>query len=243
MDSPGPAARAPGPRADEAPAPLRTRAEALRARVLFAAAECFNARGVGKVRMGEVAEAAGVSRALLYKYFGDKGGLLAALNDTVIEDYRALMSRLFAPGRPVAPALRRWLSEALGNERRLAFLHVLMSDEARRQLLAAPRGIRRVYAETRRLLAAALRRGVESGELRPDLDVERTALALQVLHRGLVREWGDAGIGLFGAELRSPEQVSATVGAVVDGLVRKAAAVPAAPRPGRRSPRRRTRRS
>lgn len=47
-------------------------------RILDAAADLFVERGVGAVGMGEVAEAAGCSRATLYRYFADRNELHVA---------------------------------------------------------------------------------------------------------------------------------------------------------------------
>jgi AcrR family transcriptional regulator len=53
----------------------RTAAEG---RILDAAGDLFAARGVGAVAMGEIAAAAGCSRATLYRYFPDRPALLLA---------------------------------------------------------------------------------------------------------------------------------------------------------------------
>jgi len=50
-----------------------------KAQIIDAAEEVFHGRDPGEVTFEEVAEAAGVSRALVYNYFGDRGGLLAAV--------------------------------------------------------------------------------------------------------------------------------------------------------------------
>lgn len=50
-----------------------------RAQIIDAAEQVFHGRDPGEVTFEEVAEAAGVSRALVYNYFGDRGGLLAAV--------------------------------------------------------------------------------------------------------------------------------------------------------------------
>ncbi len=61
----------------------RERADAARNRrkVLAAAGELFAARGVAAVSMDDVAAAAGVGKGTLYRRFGDKSGLAAALLD------------------------------------------------------------------------------------------------------------------------------------------------------------------
>jgi AcrR family transcriptional regulator len=50
-----------------------------RAQLIQAAAGAFRGRDPSHVSFEEVAEAAGVSRSLVYAYFGDRGGLIAAV--------------------------------------------------------------------------------------------------------------------------------------------------------------------
>jgi AcrR family transcriptional regulator len=61
----------------------KERADAARNRrkVLAAAGELFAARGVAGVSMDDVAAAAGVGKGTLYRRFGDKSGMAAALLD------------------------------------------------------------------------------------------------------------------------------------------------------------------
>jgi AcrR family transcriptional regulator len=62
-----------------APSRRRLEPERRRAEIVEAAAAVFRDRDPGTVRFEEVAVAAGVSRSLVYAYFGDRGGLLAAV--------------------------------------------------------------------------------------------------------------------------------------------------------------------
>jgi AcrR family transcriptional regulator len=50
-----------------------------RTQIIEAAAHLFATRDPAEVPFEEIADAAGVSRALVYNYFGDRGGLLAAV--------------------------------------------------------------------------------------------------------------------------------------------------------------------
>jgi AcrR family transcriptional regulator len=61
--------------------PARERADAARnrAKALAAAERLFAARGVAAVSMDDIAAAAGVGKGTLYRRFGDKSGLAAAL--------------------------------------------------------------------------------------------------------------------------------------------------------------------
>lgn len=85
--------------AGEAP---RERADAARNRrkVLAAAGELFAARGVAAVSMDDVAAAAGVGKGTLYRRFGDKSGLAAALLD---ERESRLQQELLSGPPPLGP--------------------------------------------------------------------------------------------------------------------------------------------
>jgi AcrR family transcriptional regulator len=87
----------------------KERADAVRNRrkVLAAAGELFAARGVAGVSMDDVAAAAGVGKGTLYRRFGDKSGLAAALLD---ERETQLQRQLLSgppPLGPGAPAVER----------------------------------------------------------------------------------------------------------------------------------------
>lgn len=92
------------------------------ARILDAAARLFAERGVNAVGMGEVARAAGCSRATLYRYFADRrelhrafvhrearriGALVAAETDDVAEAVLGALRHVRA-----APELLAWFGAA-----------------------------------------------------------------------------------------------------------------------------------
>jgi AcrR family transcriptional regulator len=128
------AARAPERAASRA-APLagaRTeRADAARnrARILDAARSLFAERGVRAVTLEEVARAAGVGKATLFRRFGDRGALFLALLD---EHERELQDAILRGEPPLGPG-------ASARERLLAFLAALLrlSLEHRELLLAS----------------------------------------------------------------------------------------------------------
>jgi len=65
-----------------------------RAQIVVAAAEVFRGRDPGDVRFDEVAHAAGVSRSLVYAYFGDRGELIAAVYLHTLSDLDAELTTL-----------------------------------------------------------------------------------------------------------------------------------------------------
>jgi AcrR family transcriptional regulator len=68
--------------------------EERRAQIVAAAAEVFRGRDPATVRFDEVAHAAGVSRSLVYAYFGDRGELIAAVHLHTLSDLDTELSAL-----------------------------------------------------------------------------------------------------------------------------------------------------
>jgi AcrR family transcriptional regulator len=104
-----------------APADLRRRLEPAerRAQIVAAAADVFRDRDPASVRFEEVAHAAGVSRSLVYAYFGDRGELIAAVYLHSLADLDAGLSALLRDG-PVdesglAVVVRQYLELAADN--------------------------------------------------------------------------------------------------------------------------------
>jgi AcrR family transcriptional regulator len=81
MDEASAAQRAELPLLPAGPAAERADAARNRARALAAAERLFAARGVAAVSMDDIAASAGVGKGTLYRRFGDKSGLAAALLD------------------------------------------------------------------------------------------------------------------------------------------------------------------
>jgi AcrR family transcriptional regulator len=87
--------------------PERADAARNRRKVLLAAADLFARRGVVAVVMDEVAAAAGVGKGTLYRRFGDKSGLAAALLDERESGLQEAMLTGAPPLGPGAPPAER----------------------------------------------------------------------------------------------------------------------------------------
>ena len=109
--------------------PERADAARNRARILEAARSLFAERGVREVSLEEVARAAGVGKATLFRRFGDRGALFLALLD---EHERELQDAVLRGEPPLGPG-------ASPRARLLAFLDALLrlSLEHRELLLAS----------------------------------------------------------------------------------------------------------
>ena len=78
-----------------------------RALLIEAAAQVFRGRHPSEVSFEEVAEAGGVSRSLVYAYFGDRGGLIAAVYLHNLEQLDRELGRALDDRLPDEVRLRR----------------------------------------------------------------------------------------------------------------------------------------
>jgi TetR/AcrR family transcriptional regulator len=145
------------------------RADLTRARILSAAIREFGANGLAGARTEQIAEAAGVNKALLYYYFRSKEDLYTSAIEAVVEGTRAASLAMLQAD---ASAGERFLQIVLSNFDRThsnpAF-HSLMQQEmirlhrgeANALTLLAEKLIRPMWLKVRELIEA----GVASGEL------------------------------------------------------------------------------
>ena len=154
--------------------PGRPRSTAADEAIVRAVLELLLEHGYRGTTMEQVRSRAGVGKATLYRRYGSKEELVAdavrhlnqqiPLPDTgnVRDDIMAVASSVLAAAARVGAAtfMPRMLAESAGD----ADMHAIFYEN-----LVAPR---------RAVMAEVLRRGIERGELREDLDVE---LAIDVL--------------------------------------------------------------
>jgi len=81
--------------------------------ILDAASELFAERGAGQVSVRDVAERAGVSHALVHRYFGNKDDLIAAAFDRSMEQVRDSISDAETAGDFVDSVMTLFLEQPL----------------------------------------------------------------------------------------------------------------------------------
>jgi AcrR family transcriptional regulator len=142
------------------------------AAILEAAAHALSEHG-GRTSMADVAAAAGVSRATLYRYYPDREALLDALASHALAEAAARLADAGLERAPVEEAIERIVRALTAGGDRYAVL-------AREQVEGDP-------AEIERLIAAPMRavfaRGLESGLFRQDLPAD---VLLELLGGALV---------------------------------------------------------
>ncbi|MDB5970141.1 MAG: hypothetical protein JWQ90_2591 [Hydrocarboniphaga sp.] len=78
-------------------------------RIVAAAYRCFDDYGIAKTTMEDVATAAGLSRASVYKYFGSKDEIVAHITDLEIGKINAEVRRRFVRRATIAESLTECL--------------------------------------------------------------------------------------------------------------------------------------
>lgn len=139
--------------------------------VILDAALAELAEGVEAVRMEEIAERAGVSRATLYYHFHGREPLLAALIDRTLEELAAAVGHAAASGDPLA-VLRALLDFYCANAARCRFLFT--------HLLAAPQSVEPLMQRQQRAVVEPLRDCLHQQGFTTDVDLIAEALLGQV---------------------------------------------------------------
>jgi len=170
------------PARDGARRPGRPRSERAEQAIIDATIEAIGERGIDGVHCEDVAARAGVGKATLYRRWPGKEDLLIAA-------FAAMRRPLPEPlGQSVREDLVRLLTvvAADADDPRYAQQYALLHGAGERFPRLVARYKERVVEPRRELVRSVLRRGVETGELRSDIDVEVAMLLLTgaVMARG-----------------------------------------------------------
>jgi TetR/AcrR family transcriptional regulator len=154
--------------------PTRTqaeRADQTRARILDAAVRQFSESGLAGARTEQIAEEAGVNKALLYYYFKSKEDLYAAALETVFESVRAESVSVLEAD---ASAGERFLQIILGNFDR-SYSHPSLRSLMQQEMVRLHRGEENrlepmaedFFRPLWMMVDKLLEEGIASGELVP----------------------------------------------------------------------------
>jgi AcrR family transcriptional regulator len=150
--------------------PGRPRDERASQAILQAALGQLLERGYGGMSMEGVAKAAGVGKPAIYRRYANKAELLAAAIRSILPELdvpdtgstREDIHTITAQARPMTAGP---IGQLVG---------VVLAEEKRQpDLMAAFR--EQIVMPRRAMSKAILRRGIERGDVRPDLDVEQAA--------------------------------------------------------------------
>lgn len=148
------------------PAPRKPRADAQRnrERILEVAKEAFTRAGAN-ASLDDIAKEAGVGPGTLYRHFPTRDALLEAVYRSEVEKLAAA-ERKFAAAMPPMEALRAWM---------LLFIDYIAAKKIIAPALNTLVGghakvFEASYAQIHGAIHALVKRGIQSGEIRKDLD-------------------------------------------------------------------------
>jgi AcrR family transcriptional regulator len=160
--------------------------------LLAAALKLIAEKGVARTTLAEVGEAAGYSRALPAVYFTDKSGLVRALWNHVSEQFQLKMLRAKKGRREGLDALLDFIEVYLtrSDEDPIAFRasQVLLAEA----FTSAPEireSVARNNREAEAFLRTQIRRGIDRGEIRRDVDPVPMAILILAALRGAISHW------------------------------------------------------
>lgn len=169
-------------------------AEMTRATLLKVALGVFSAQGYAATTLEDIARAAGVTRGAIYWHFGGK----AELYNTLVREYTArgtaVVQEVVAQGGTLLEILRRIFEQQLAlveddAEVRALIELALFKTEQTPELEAG----RRFQLEAGQAMLAhlteAIRHGIETGEIRSDLQPDDVARAFLALQNGVIQLW------------------------------------------------------
>jgi AcrR family transcriptional regulator len=152
----------------------RPRSQQAENAILAAALDLFAERGPDGLGIEQVATRAGVGKATIYRRWRGK-------EDMLLDAIGSLGSQLPVPqGRSVRAdliAILDWICREAADPRRARLFALLQGEGARYPRLLA-RYLDTVVEPRREVVASVLRRGVATGELRENTDVDAAALLL-----------------------------------------------------------------
>jgi AcrR family transcriptional regulator len=175
--------------------PRRTQAERAATasrRMLRAARQLIARQGYTKTTLAQVGKEAGYTGGLVSHHFGSKEGLLRELVGRIVERFYTDQLQPAMGGLTGLDAINAaadtYLKELAVREERMRTLYVLMGEA-----LGPVPSITEVFAELNRGFRDNIRKlieqGVESGEIRSDLDPEAGAGLVVGMLRGVALQW------------------------------------------------------
>lgn len=171
------------------------RDEGKRRRILDAALKVFARDGYYNAKVSEIAKLAGVAHGTIYLYFKNKEDLLISifkeLVGELLEHVKAEVERVSSPKEK----LRRLIELQMKLAQEYRELSELILIELRQSSKFLRSDAINIIEEYIRLIEGILRRGMEEGEFRGDLDPTVVATLIYSSFEGMITRWlleGDA---------------------------------------------------
>ena len=159
-------------------------------RLLAAAVRLVAERGLERITLAEVGEAAGYSRGLPAHYFGGKSGLIVTLASHLIESFGRAADRAEHHGLGLDRLLgiaAFYFDSARKDPVGTRALFVLLGEGLGNPLVTER--IAELNARSAKSFEVNLRAGMDAGEIRPDIDEKSQAILILAALRGAIGQW------------------------------------------------------
>lgn len=170
-------------------------AEATRHRLLDAAEQLFQAKGVSRTTLGDIAQAAGATRGAVYWHFEDKADLFNAMMERVTLPLEQALAEatgsddsapLLAMCQPLFLAMRQTVHDE--HTRRVFEVATHMIEYSEDMRAVRERHLQ-VRADCMALTRSGLQRAARQAGITPAMTLEQATLGLQALIDGLFENW------------------------------------------------------
>jgi AcrR family transcriptional regulator len=166
------------------------RREEAETRLLQAAIAMVAERGLERLTLADVGEAAGYSRGLPAHYFGSKAGLIVTLAQRLVGGFGQALDRVerHPPGlERLIGIVRFYLDSARKDPVGAKALLVLLGDGLNNDLVREP--LAALNARSVKAFETNLAAAIEKSEARADIDVRAQAILILATLRGVVSQW------------------------------------------------------
>ena len=192
-----------------------SRSERSRQRILRAAGEKFASVGFAKATVEDIARAASVSKGLVYVNFSGKEELLETVLETTLEEWlEVVWSQVDLETVSVRETIAFIHRASIDYARSHPVLRCILARDATRLLALVEEPAQRIREEWGGRLFEVLKRGVESGELRDDLDIWNLVDVFRLLHLAFLDRLFDPR----GIDVGDPDLIEASVEVLLEGI-------------------------
>ncbi len=189
-----------------APAARKRQPAATRRNILHAAIAEFAAEGLAGGRVDEIAARAGVSKRMLYHYFGNKDALWLAVLEDAYEKIRGEERRLDVGRLAPREGMRRLVEFSIRYcEDHPEFVSLLIGENLNRaKHLRRSDRIRELHISLLRVIADLLERGARAGVFRSGVDPAQLYITIAALGFFYFSNVHTLSV-IFGRNLNAPE--------------------------------------
>ena len=136
-------------------------------KILEAAKKVFMVKGMAGARMQEIADAAGINKALLHYYFRSKEKLFEKILDETFANIIPNILNIFTSDIPIFDKIRKFFDEHLSFLQSNMYLPVFILHEINQDPQRFVRLIEKTKISPKKILETQLKKEIENGIIKP----------------------------------------------------------------------------